>query len=174
MKNLEYLVGDSKIYKDVSEPYNTNIINLLSDLSYELNNKKYYKSYSDIKTLSFFCRKANLLNLKKKSKNYDDQPRLGLGLVFHVTPSNIPTNFFYSLIFGLINGNSNIVKVPSKNFEQIDIICKVLNKLLLKLLDIAITMITLKTFHLIVMQELFGEVIRQLKILENLDYNQDQ
>ncbi len=132
MKNLEYLVGDSKIYKDVSEPYNTNIINLLSDLSYELNNKKYYKSYSDIKTLSFFCRKANLLNLKKKSKNYDDQPRLGLGLVFHVTPSNIPTNFFYSLIFGLINGNSNIVKVPSKNFEQIDIICKVLNKLLLK------------------------------------------
>ena len=43
MKNLEYLVGDSKIYKDVSEPYNTNIINLLSDLSYELNNKKYYK-----------------------------------------------------------------------------------------------------------------------------------
>ena len=131
MKDLEYLVGDNKIQKSVSEPYNSSVLSFLSDLSRELDNKRYSKSYSDIKTLSFFCRKANLLNLKKRSNNLDSQPRLGLGLVFHITPSNIPTNFFYSLIFGLINGNSNIVKVPSKNFEQIDIICKVLKKLLL-------------------------------------------
>ncbi len=132
MKDLEYLVGDDKIHRQVSEPYNNEVINFLSDISDELDNEKYYKSYSDIKTLSFFCRKANLLNLKKRSNNIDNKPRLGLGLVFHITPSNIPTNFFYSLIFGLINGNSNIVKVPSKNFEQISIICKVLKKLLSK------------------------------------------
>ena len=35
----------------------------------------------------------------------------------------------YSLIFGLITGNSNIVKVPSKKFEQIEIICKSINKI---------------------------------------------
>ena len=38
-----------------------------------------------------------------------------LGMIFHITPSNIPTNFAYSMIFGLINGNSNIT-VPSKKF----------------------------------------------------------
>ena len=45
--------------------------------------------------------------------------KLGLGLAFHITPSNIPTNFAYSLIFGLLSGNSNVVKVPSRNFTQI-------------------------------------------------------
>ena len=38
----------------------------------------------------------------------------------------------YSLIFGLLTGNSNIVKVPSKNFKQIDFICKKINELLKK------------------------------------------
>ena len=44
--------------------------------------------------------------------------KLGVGLIFHITPSNIPTNFAYSFIFGLLTGNSNIVKVPSKNFQD--------------------------------------------------------
>ena len=35
-------------------------------------------------------------------------------------------------IFGLISGNSNIVKVPSKQFEEIDLICKSINKVLRK------------------------------------------
>jgi len=55
-----------------------------------------------------------------------------LGLVFHITPSNIPTNFAYSLLFGLLTGNTNVVKVPSKKFKQIDIVCDVINKTLKK------------------------------------------
>ena len=53
-------------------------------------------------------------------------------MVFHITPANIPTNFAYSLIFGLLTGNSNIIKVPSKNFKQVDIICSVIKKILKK------------------------------------------
>ena len=56
--------------------------------------------------------------------------RSGLGLLFHITPSNIPVNFAYSLIFGLLTGNSNIIKVPSNNFMQIKLICTVINKIL--------------------------------------------
>ena len=67
-------------------------------------------------------------NLKKKFLS--NEIRLDLGLIFHITPSNIPTNFAYSLIFGLITGNSNIVKVPSQKFEQVQIICKAINKIL--------------------------------------------
>jgi len=55
-----------------------------------------------------------------------------LGLLFHITPSNIPTNFAYSLIFGLVSGNSNIVKVPSKKFDEVEIICKSINHILKK------------------------------------------
>ena len=65
-----------------------------------------------------------------KNNFLSNHTRVGLGLIFHITPSNIPTNFAYSLIFGLITGNSNIVKVPSQNFEQVEIICKSINKIL--------------------------------------------
>ena len=122
LKNFEYLVGDKKSLGVKSTiPYENNICNFLGDLSDELNRIKVIKKYPDIKTLAFWCRKKNILNLKKQFLT--SETRLGLGLIFHITPSNIPTNFAYSLIFGLITGNSNIVKVPSKKFDQVQIIC---------------------------------------------------
>ena len=72
--------------------------------------------------------KKNIQYLKKKFSC--DDLRTGKGLIFHITPSNVPTNFFYSLMFGLLSGNSNIVKVPSNNFDQIRIICDQINQLL--------------------------------------------
>lgn len=127
---IEYLAG-SKLIKRVSiEPYNDVVCNFISDLSFELNKSHKINYYPDIKALSFWCRKKNIYNLK--SKFLSKETRLGVGLIFHITPSNIPTNFAYSLIFGLVTGNSNIVKVPSKKFEQVDIICKSINKILKK------------------------------------------
>ena len=100
----------------------------MSRFSKELDKSKFTKSYKDLKTLSFFSRYQNLIILKKFYTN--QEIRIGQGLIFHVTPSNIPTNFVYSLIFGLLTGNSNVVKVTSKKFEQVSIICKILRKLL--------------------------------------------
>ena len=127
---VNYLVGKREVLNESSAPYNENICNFISEFSKELNNNKFSKNFPDIKTLAFWCRKKNILNLKKKF--ISNKTRVGLGLIFHITPSNIPTNFAYSLIFGLITGNSNIVKVPSKKFEQISIICDALNKVLNK------------------------------------------
>ena len=126
--NFEYLVGDKNISKKPTQPYNEIICSFLGDLSDELNLSTSSKSYADIKTLAFWCRKKNIYSLKKNFLS--NETRLGLGLIFHITPSNIPTNFAYSLIFGLITGNSNIVKVPSQKFEQVQIICKAINKIL--------------------------------------------
>jgi hypothetical protein len=78
-------------------------------------------------SFAFWCRKANLASMQ--SAFNDDKPRVGLGTVFHITPSNVPTNFAYSFAFGLISGNANIVKVPSKAFPQIQIICDGINTL---------------------------------------------
>ena len=130
LKNINYLVGDKKILNSSTVPYNEKVCQFIAEFSEELNNNKESKKFPDLKTLAFWCRKKNILNFKKKFLT--EKTRVGLGLLFHITPSNIPTNFAYSLIFGLITGNSNIVKVPSKNFEQISIICKVLNKILKK------------------------------------------
>jgi len=143
---VKILVGEKEIQKKTLNPFDNRICNFLSDLSKELNLSKESKKYPDIMTLAFFCRKANLENLKKKFLKSLDQKRLGLGLIFHITPSNIPTNFAYSLIFGLVNGNSNIVKVPSKNFDQIKIICNSINKILNKNKELK-KMITIVQYH---------------------------
>ena len=127
---IENLVGNGKVSLKSTIPYNDTICNFIGDLSIELNLNKNAKKYSDIKTLAFWCRKNNIYNLKKKFLS--KETRVGVGLIFHITPSNVPTNFAYSLIFGLITGNSNIVKVPSNNFEQIKIICSSINKILRK------------------------------------------
>tara|TARA_B100001123_G_C15230995_1_gene995163 strand:- start:22 stop:1209 length:1188 start_codon:yes stop_codon:yes gene_type:complete len=127
---IEYLVGNQNVRKESNPPFNENICNFLGDLSKELNFLPSSKTYPDIKTLAFWCRKQNIINLKKKFSS--NEIRVGLGLVFHITPSNIPTNFAYSLIFGLITGNSNIVKVPSQKFPQVKIICDSINKILKK------------------------------------------
>ena len=86
-----------------------------------------YKA-TDVLSFAFFCRERNLIALEKNYSNL--KIRKGLGISFHITPANIPTNFAYSLIFGLLSGNCNIVKVPSKNFPQIEIICKEINRTL--------------------------------------------
>ena len=36
---------------------------------------------------------------KNACKIYDNKLNFGRGLIFHIAPSNVPTNFFYSLIF---------------------------------------------------------------------------
>ena len=130
INDIEYLVGNSDCDLNADVPFSNEVCNFLGDLSIQLNNSRLSKKYPDIKTLAFWCRKKNILNLQKKLQT--NESRLGLGLIFHITPSNIPTNFAYSLIFGLITGNSNIVKVPSKKFEQIEIICSSIKKLIKK------------------------------------------
>lgn len=128
-EKIKYLVGNKEIFSKPIVPYDNLVCNFLSQLSIKLLKIKEIKDYPDIQTLAFWCREKNILNLKKNY--FSNKLRLGLGLIFHITPSNIPTNFAYSLIFGLITGNSNIVKVPSKKFHQIDIICKVIKTLLM-------------------------------------------
>ena len=132
MEKIKFLVGNKEIKKILLSPYDKEVLDFLGDLSEDLNLTKDIKNYPDIKTFAFFCRNKNLIKLKKNFLVSSRDIRLGLGLIFHITPSNIPTNFAYSLIFGLLTGNSNIVKVPSRDFKQIDIISKSINKILSK------------------------------------------
>jgi len=126
--NLKILAGSTKINKVALNPLDKNVCEFLNFFSQKLISNKEARKYSDLIALSFWCSKKNINKLKERFSF--NEKRLGRGLIFHVTPSNVPTNFFYSLIFGILSGNSNIVKVPSNDFPQIDLICKILNEIL--------------------------------------------
>ena len=129
--SVEFLVGNENFDYTPNFSFDDNVVSFLNDFSIKLNSMKLIRDFPDLKTLSFWCRKNNIINLKRKFFDKENI-RLGLGFIFHITPSNIPINFMYSLIFGLLTGNSNLVRVPSKNFDQIKIICLCINKILKK------------------------------------------
>lgn len=128
IKILTKLENIDKISKFPNlQPFDDNVVDLLSELSKILIKDKAIKNYTDIITFAFFCRKNNLNHLKNK---YNDslKSRLGRGLTFHVTPSNVPINFAYSLLLALLAGNPSIVKISSKEFPQTEIIINSLNQ----------------------------------------------
>jgi len=109
-------------------PFSDEIVTYLNSLSKLLNKDPRIRLYPDVATFSFFCRKANIQKLKTKF-SVDKILRLGRGAVFHIAPSNVPVNFAFSLLAGLLAGNNNIVRVPSKNFDQVNIIVEAINLL---------------------------------------------
>ncbi len=110
------------------EPFSNEAVKFLNTFSKILLNNPKVSEYPDLVTLSFFCRKANIMLFKEKYTN-PDVLRLGIGLVFHIAPSNVAVNFFYSLVSGLLSGNLNIIRLPSILFEQVNIICEVIEKI---------------------------------------------
>ena len=126
--NVTWIVGDDVPQYRVFEPYSDVVCSFLSDLSQILLKDKEALQYPDIISFAYFCRKANIQ--KKKQEFTEDKNRLGRGIIFHISPSNVPVNFAFSYVFGLLAGNGNLVRVPSKYFPHTEIICRAIAKLL--------------------------------------------
>ena len=126
-KNINYIVGNKNVTTKPLTPYDSIICEFLNRLSLNILKNKIAKKYPDIITFAYWCRKSNINKLKKVFN--DGKLRLGLGLAFHIAPSNVPINFAYTFVFGLLAGNSNIVRLPSKEFPQINIICNEIKKI---------------------------------------------
>ena len=109
-------------------PFSDEIIEYLNALSSALMKDKESRLYPDVVTFGFFCRKGNLLKLRDEYCNGKDI-RLGRGLLFHIAPSNVPVNFGYSMVAGLLAGNCNIVRASSKEFAQVSMIVRHMNEL---------------------------------------------
>lgn len=123
LSNIEWLHGSLETLDDRPLiPFAEDTIEQLNALSAALLRDPLSRQYPDVVTFGFFCRKANLLKLKEQHSHMG--LRLGRGVVFHIAPSNVPVNFAYSMVAGLLAGNSNVVRVSQKNFPQVDIIVK--------------------------------------------------
>jgi hypothetical protein len=121
MSNVKYLAGSENINSHPMQPFSGVVCDFISALSENLIHDPIAKQFPDVIALAFWARRRNILKLKEQYKGYTD--RLGRGLAFHIAPSNIPVNFAFSFLFSLLAGNANIVRVPSKPFLQIEIIC---------------------------------------------------
>ena len=95
------VLGNKKFEIKVTTPFNNLVIDFLVDFSKELRKFKKINSFPNLIYLIFWC------NKNKNLSNYfnDSCLRLGRGLIFHICPSNVPTNFIYSFFFGLLSGN---------------------------------------------------------------------
>jgi len=119
--------GKSDLITKVSEPFSIDAVGFLDALSKELF-KSCDKSFTDVLSFAFFCRKANLTKLKEDHES--KHTRLGRGFTFHIAPSNVPINFAFSFAFSILAGNlTNVVRLPSKDFKQVAIIVSALNAL---------------------------------------------
>jgi hypothetical protein len=132
-KDVQFLFPNAGVDVDVfiqqpaTKPFSEDAFSFLNTFSHELA-KEDTRSYPELAALAFFCRKASIAGLQKKY-NGGHAFRLGRGIIFHIAPSNVPLNFAYSLVCGILSGNSNIVRVPSKEFEQVDMVCEALKRI---------------------------------------------
>ncbi len=131
LSGLEYVIGDDKIIEQMPfapalPPFAESVVSFFNDLSKLV--MKRGREYSDVMTFGFWCRKAAILS--EKSKYNDLERRLGRGIVFHSTPSNVPVNCAFSFASGLLAGNANIVRLPAKDFPQVQIISDCVKELL--------------------------------------------
>lgn len=104
--------------------------NFLSALSTRILADAEAKSYPDVVTLGFWCRPASLRHMAAQYES--ETNRLGRGITFHIAPSNVAVNFAYSCLAAFLAGNASIVRLPAKDFPQVQILCRLFSETLVE------------------------------------------
>lgn len=137
LSKVNFIVGDANLYEEATnaaplEPFSQLVIEYMNDVAKELRLMREAKAYPDVVTLGFWIRKSSAMALCDKYNICDGNIHLGRGMAFHIAPSNVPVNYAYSLFTGLMCGNANVVRIPSKDFEQTEIINRAISAVLQK------------------------------------------
>ena len=133
LSGITYLIGDAgmverSVEAGARQPFDEEICELLDDVSARLMKDVESRAYPEVVTLAFWLRRASLMQKRSEyEQTHTEAYRTGRGLAFHIAPSNVPVNFAYSLAAGLLSGNRNIVRVPSREFDQVSLIVRALD-----------------------------------------------
>lgn len=131
---LNFLVGNEKVLTEIKNVpalpiFCEGVTNFLAELSNEILKDNRSRKSSDLTAYAYWIRKASLMK-EKNLRGEMISSRLGRGIAFHIAPSNVPLAFAMSLTASLLSGNANIVRISSRDFFEIEIVCDALNKLL--------------------------------------------
>ena len=126
IKAINFIAGSKRIQEGSDKIFDEKIIDFLNTVSIQIMNKKNLKNYPDLITFGFWCRKSNIIKIKKDYK----LTTVSRGIVLHICPSNVPMNFAFSMVFGLLSGNSNIIRLPSIEYQQVKEFCNIIKKII--------------------------------------------
>ena len=133
LERLTYLTGGPGTVAGMDAlparpPFDGEVLEFLNDLSHALLSVR--REEPDVGTFAFWIRKASTQRMKARFSREDGALRLGRGTAFHIAPSNVAVNYAYSLAAGLLTGNANIVRLPTKHFQQAERINEKINAVL--------------------------------------------
>jgi hypothetical protein len=126
--DVNYVIGKEAIINQGLRVFSDPACDFLDDLSKAILTYPESKAYPDLVSFGFWIRKANVQKLK--STYLSQTNRLGRGLCFHIAPSNIPINFAFSFVFSLLAGNSNVVRLPSQSFLQVELLMDLIHRVI--------------------------------------------
>lgn len=131
--NVVYALGSAEIEKQLAcvQPlpiFSEEAQTFLGALSARILSDAEAKAYPDVVTLGFWCRPASLRQMQTAYGT--EAGRLGRGITFHVAPSNVAVNFAYSCFAAFLAGNASIVRLPSKDFPQVGLLCRLFSETL--------------------------------------------
>lgn len=106
------------------------LIDFLHELSRQILQDPRSKEFPDLITVGFFCRKSSIQKILLQIPELDF--RRGVGSVIHIAPGNIPVNFAFSLFMGMLSGNSNLVRLPTREFKQVDLFIELFDRVVSK------------------------------------------
>lgn len=130
---ITYLVGDpdtlEKMQKAPALPlFAGSAFDFLEHLSNALMHDKRAREFPDIISYAFWIRRAHLESVRNSYQS--KAQKLGRGIAYQIAPSNIPVQFAVSMTYALCAGNASIIRVSSRQFAQVEIICDAINSLL--------------------------------------------
>ncbi len=128
MIKIEKRLDKIKIYVIKKKVFDEEIVSFLNELSKIIVKSKESRKNNELMAFGFWCRNTNLQKLKQKYSQKFLENKMGIGLLFHIPPSNVISNFAYSLLFGLLSGNTNIVRIPKRSLEFANILISFINK----------------------------------------------
>jgi hypothetical protein len=89
-------------------------LSFLAQLSRRILSNPHARALPDVVTFAYWCRQANLSRMAVAATPAGHL-QMGLGLTFHICPANVPVNFAFSMAFGLLSGNTSVLRLPSKS-----------------------------------------------------------
>ena len=108
--------------------FSEEVLEFLSELTEEIRRNPVLKNWPQAMTFAFWCRRNRLKQWH--GKIVEASERKGRGTIFHVAPSNIPFLFAYSMVYGMLAGNGNLIRISEKISEEVMPVLAVIDRVM--------------------------------------------